>query len=95
LKRLKESRHGISHLYIEGDSELVINQMNGTYMVESSGFRPLFNEAEDLLLHCLQSKVFKSYSFEHISCSRNERADKLARDAIKYQDDWSEDRYVD
>lgn len=92
LKRLRESPHHIRHLTIEGDSELVINQLNGTYMVGSPRLRPLHGRAMQLINSC-RGREFDSVSFSHIYRSENEDADRLAREAVHEERNWSYDGY--
>lgn len=89
---MRRSPHSIGHLYIEGDSELVIRQMNGVYRVHSHRLRPLYNRAKELVYKCT-GREFDSCKFDHIDREDNCRADSLAYDAIQYEDDWSIDRY--
>ena len=92
LKHLRESSHRVGHLSIEGDSELVINQLKGNYSVHSSRLRPLLQRARQLLNSC-QNREFDSYGFQHIDRGYNERADELARDAVYEEQDWKKDHY--
>ena len=92
LKRLRDSPHRIGHLDIEGDSELVINQLNGYYDVHSHRLRPLFNRAKQLI-HACQGREFDTYSIIHIPRDDNARADSLARSAINEERNWSRDYY--
>lgn len=92
LKRLRQSPHSVGHLDIEGDSQLVINQLRGTYRVHSNRLRPLYNRAKQLLSKC-KGREFQSYDLGHIDRDYNVRADDLANDAIEYEDDWSVDNY--
>lgn len=92
LKHLRDSPHRIGHLSIEGDSELVINQLNGTYSVHSNRLRPLLTRVRQLLDSC-EGRVFDSYDVAHIDRDYNERADELARDAVNEEQDWSMDHY--
>jgi len=66
-------------LYIRGDSEIVIRQMDGDYHVNSPNIRPYHDDAMDLLdhVHC------DYYNFRHISRDKNWEADQLANDAIE------------
>lgn len=65
-------------LYIRGDAEIVIRQMDGDYQVRSHNIRPYYNEARDLLdqIDC------QFYKFHHVSRSKNWEADSLANEAI-------------
>ena len=77
-------RQMIRTLKVQGDSELVIRQMQGKYMVTSSKLRPLHEEANEL--RC----AFQYVVFEHLYRSSNERADQLAKDA---SNGYSDERY--
>lgn len=92
LKRLRDSPHRVGHLSIEGDSELVVNQVNGRYHVSSARLKPLYNRVQDLL-HACQGREFDSYDCSHIDRGYNYRADELANDAIDDEEDWSKDFY--
>jgi ribonuclease HI len=72
-------RYNIScdFLYIGGDSEIVIRQMQGTYQVRSQNIRPYYDEAMEVL-----SDVGCDYSFRHIPRVKNWEADRLANKAI-------------
>jgi ribonuclease HI len=75
---LKGAIHkNITNLYVEGDSKLVINQINGTYAIKSEQLKPLYNEAKDLI------KNFNYINFKHIYRNFNTRADELANLLIK------------
>lgn len=65
-------------LYIRGDSEIVIRQMEGEYQVRSPNIQPYYENAKDALngINCCY------YTFKHISRDRNSEADQLANDAI-------------
>jgi ribonuclease HI len=62
-------------LYVRGDSEIVINQMNGEYQVRSPNIIDYYNRATGLRedIDC------QHYSFRHISRDRNWEADQLAK----------------
>ena len=92
LIALRNSGHTIDRLDIEGDSELVIRQMNNGYRVNSRRLRPLNIKAKGLLEDDL-SYYINEYYFRHISRDMNARADTLAREAIQYERSWSEDNY--
>ena len=70
-------RHGIKRLQIKGDSELVINQMNGYYQVRSNKMWTLHSQAQGL---CAE---FHRVEFKHVSRAANSEADALANDAIE------------
>lgn len=68
-------------LYIRGDSEIVINQLNGVYQVRSERLIGLYNDTNQLL-HNLND-----YRLKHVSRSMNSRSDYLANKAIDEEDD--------
>lgn len=92
LKCLRDSHHEVGHLSIEGDSELVVHQLNGVYSVRSNRLRPLYNRARQMLDAC-NGREFNSYDLSHIDRYSNSRADKLARDAVNEKQDWSTGSY--
>ena len=67
----------ISHLTVEGDSLLVINQMSGRYQCKSQNLINLYEEAKTLEKH------FKKIYFNHILRNENKRADQLSNEAVK------------
>jgi len=79
---------GIKTLLVEGDSMLVIKQMNGEYKVKSTNLIDLYNEANDL------SKKFENICFKHIYRENNKRADELSNLAIS-KDYLDENMYYD
>jgi ribonuclease HI len=79
---------GIKTLLVEGDSMLVIKQMNGEYKVKSTNLIDLYNEANDL------SKKFENIYFKHIYRENNKRADELSNLAIS-KDYLDENMYYD
>ena len=74
-------------LYIRGDSQIVINQLDGTYQVRSSNIKPYYNAVMDVMRGI--DKEFVNY--KHIDRSRNWEADNLANDAINEQQDYISD----
>ena len=65
-------------LYIRGDSQLVINQLDGLYQVRSSRTKPYYSTVREEI-----KKVTKPFvSCKHIDRSRNCRADHFANYAI-------------
>ena len=71
-------RLDLAGLTIIGDSELVINQMNGKYRVKNPKMRELYDKACKLL----QSRSDLRLQFVQIERQRNEKADNLANRAI-------------
>jgi len=74
LKRA--SALGIKTVLVRGDSELVINQMRGTYRVRAARLRPLHDNARALARH------FAAVTFEHVVRGQNIKADRLANEAL-------------
>ena len=73
-------------LYVRGDSEIVLNQLNGIYQVRSNNiidyYYAVVNKVSEV------DKTFVKYT--HVNRSRNYEADELANDAINEQQDyWS------
>lgn len=67
----------IKTLHVEGDSLLVIKQMNGEYKVRSENLIHLYKEAKQL------SGKFEDITFTHIYRKDNKRADELSNIAIE------------
>ena len=79
---------GIKDLIVEGDSLLVINQMNGIYKVKSENLIELYKEATSL------KNQFDYILFKHIYRSSNKRADELSNLAISKDDNESADEIL-
>lgn len=70
---LEEANYrNIKNLDVEGDSLLVINQLNGKFNVKSLNIIELYRKAKEL------SNLFDSITFKHIYRNHNKRADELA-----------------
>lgn len=67
---------GVTRLLVRLDSELLVNQMKGTYRVKAPGLKPLHGEAVGLL------RRFASVVFEQVPRERNALADELANAAL-------------
>jgi ribonuclease HI len=67
----------IKHILVKGDSQLVINHMNGTYKCKSPNLIELYDRAKEL-----EAKFDKIY-FHHVLRKFNKRADELSNEAIK------------
>ena len=96
LKHFKNSPYTADHLNIEGDSELAINQMKGTYRINSHRLRPLFRQVTNLLKDCRGGNPpfsLTTFSFAHIDRRFNVRADALANDARYEENHGSQDLY--
>lgn len=68
---------GIKVLRVEGDSQLVINQMLGIYKCKSLNLIELYDKAKDLEIS------FEKVYYNHIYRTENKRADELSNIAIK------------
>ena len=93
LQALEDSPHSIGHLSIEGDSKLVINQMDRVWNVNSDVLYPMWDRAQYLINSSLRHNVFDTFSFDHIYRGRNTEADKYARDAVRKETSRSYDNY--
>ena len=93
LKHFKNSPYTADHLNIEGDSELTINQMKGTYRINSHRLKPLFKRVTNLLKYCCGGQIRTTFSFAHIDRRFNVRADALANDARYEKNHGSQDLY--
>jgi len=62
----------IKNLSVEGDSLLIIKQMNGQFNVRSESLRKLYNIAKEL------EKKFETVTYTHIYRNSNKKADELA-----------------
>jgi ribonuclease HI len=73
--------YGVScgNLYIRGDSQIVINQLEGVYQVRSGNIIGYYNDVQRMLSSVDCCNCIK---YNHIDRSRNDEADELANDAI-------------
>jgi ribonuclease HI len=67
---------GIKNIIINGDSQLVIKQMNGVYKVSSENLVELYKTAKQL------QQSFDSISYNHVYRKDNKRADSLSNDGL-------------
>lgn len=67
---------GIRSLQVRSDSELMVQQMKGTYRVKSAGLKPLHERAKSL------ARGFDFFSIEHVYRESNREADALANAAL-------------
>ena len=67
---------GIKRVHIFLDSELVVNQLLGTYKVRNPRLLQLFEQAMSRL------RLFDEYAIFHVSRELNQEADRLANEAI-------------
>jgi ribonuclease HI len=66
----------VNTLLVQGDSQLVINQMSGDYNCNSPNLIELHNKSKDL------AKKFDKIFFQHIPRNLNKRADALSNNGI-------------
>ena len=71
----------LPNLLVEGDSNLVINQVSGTWRVKNDGLKILHDEVHEYL-----NKI-KDIRFQHIPRNENKRADQLANEAMDRKQD--------
>ncbi|MGD1153123.1 MAG: ribonuclease HI family protein [Syntrophales bacterium] len=74
LEEALKKRYGRLNIFL--DSELLVNQIKGSYKVKNENLKILMCEVRKLLSY------FDSYKVEHIDRSQNHMADKLANEAI-------------
>ena len=67
---------GVKHLRIQGDSKLIVDQVNRACVVNPGPLLHFYNSAHDLL------QSFTSFSIEHIERALNGRADHFANLAM-------------
>ena len=87
LQYMDDNSISCNGLYIRGDSQIVINQLDGIYQVRSSNIKPYYDCVKNLL-----DRVDYGYvNYKHIDRSRNSQADRLANDAINEERDYLSD----
>ena len=67
---------GVKRIQVEGDSELVIKQVNGVYKVKAENLKGLYSEVINVM------QKFDWYQISHIPRKENSRADELANEAM-------------
>jgi len=72
---------GWKHVMIEGDSELVINQVNGAWNINKEDLKSLYARVAKEL------SKFDSYTINWIPREKNSIADELASKALGYDED--------
>ena len=66
---------GVENIVVQGDSQLVLRQVEGRYKVNSPTLREYYDSAMSL------SREFAPFQTSHILRDRNKRADELANEA--------------
>lgn len=69
-------QHGVRHLRLVSDSELMVKQLKGQYKVASPALRPLWEEARRL------SRELDRFEIRHTLRGGNQEADRLANEAM-------------
>lgn len=69
---------GVRHIWVQGDSNLVVQQVNGKWRCKNENLRAYWKEA----LKLREGPAFQSFTLEHIARSANKRADELANLAM-------------
>lgn len=72
-------------LYIRGDSEVVIKQLEGEYRVNSPNITGYYDSVMDNLSYIDKNFVV----YRHVARSRNFEADSLANDAINERESYN------
>ena len=73
----------LPNLLVEGDSNLVINQVSGTWSVKNDELKMLHDEVQEYI-----NKI-KDIRFQHIPRNENKRADQLANEAMDRKQDMN------
>eukprot|EP00527_Entomoneis_sp_CCMP2396_P004687 CAMPEP_0198152282 /NCGR_PEP_ID=MMETSP1443-20131203/59166_1 /TAXON_ID=186043 /ORGANISM="Entomoneis sp., Strain CCMP2396" /LENGTH=531 /DNA_ID=CAMNT_0043818251 /DNA_START=260 /DNA_END=1855 /DNA_ORIENTATION=- len=73
---------GIRRVLVQGDSDLIVKQVNGIYAVRERKLKTLYVEAMKL------KSQFDGFSIEHIFRAQNARADFLANHAMDFKSDF-------
>lgn len=68
---------GITEIDIEGDSNLVVQQVQGLWKVKAANLVPFQSKASKLLWK------FKKWNVKHVYRDRNTDADRLSKEAIE------------
>ena len=79
LDYLVDNYISCDRLYVRGDAEIIIRQMEGDYNVNSPNIRPYYCEAQEAL-NCVDCTFHK---FRHVPRDKNWEADELANEAIQ------------
>ena len=66
----------ITNILVEGDSQLVINQMKGIYNCNSPNLLDLYDKAKQI------EKYFEKIHYQHVDRKFNKRADQLSNIAV-------------
>ena len=83
LKKAKELN--IKTIHVQGDSKIIIGQVQGFYKVKCEELKPLYKEVKNLEF------FFKNITFEHIYRNNNKFADSLVNDALNAYTGYGKD----
>lgn len=72
---------GLQKIEINSDSELIVNQIKGSYNIKKENLIPLFNNAKNLINN------FKEFKINYIKREKNKEADYLANLAMNSKKD--------
>ncbi len=64
--------HGHTRVHIKSDSQLLVQQINGTYRIKNEGLIPLYRQARHLMARVGDVTV------EHVRREQNKDADRLS-----------------
>lgn len=67
---------GVRRLALQGDSELIVNQLRGVYRVKNKQLMPLFIQAQRLL------RNFENWKIRHVLRDQNTEADALVNETL-------------
>ena len=70
------SKRKIKYIHVEGDSQLIINQLTGKYRIKNEKLKILYLALQPII------SGFTDIKFKHIYRNKNSRADELANKAI-------------
>ena len=82
LDFLNDNCYSCHGLYIRGDSEIVINQLEGVYEVRSNNIIPYYND----VMQSIRGVDSNFIKYTHIPRSKNWQADRFANIAIDHEE---------
>tara|TARA_R110002072_G_scaffold244302_1_gene403632 strand:+ start:4161 stop:4598 length:438 start_codon:yes stop_codon:yes gene_type:complete len=72
----KANELNINELHVQGDSKIIIGQVQGEYKVKCEGLKPLYNNVKEI------EKCFNNITYEHIYRQYNKLTDSLVNEAL-------------
>lgn len=69
-------KRGAEYIHVYMDSQLVINQMKGTYRVKHDGLKPVYREILDI------THRFKDVTYTHVPREYNKAADSMVNETL-------------